>query len=281
MANITVTTHATWIPEVWAGDIMAATRRNLVLANLVRRFDTDVKNGGDVIHIPRLANLAAADKAAGTAVTFQANTEGEYLININKHKVVPFLVEDITKAQARQDLRSAYTDDAGYLLARAVDSDIAGLYTGLSQTVAGGAALDDADIITAIEFLDVADAPRDGRVFVIHPEAMSDLRAVNKFVTYDNTGKTGIQEGRNNGLVANVYGVDVYMTNQIVESAGTPNILHNLLFHKDAFGLAMQVAPKVESEYSVDYLGTKVAAHSIYGVAELRDNHAVDVQLNS
>lgn len=281
MPNVTTTTSAVLIPEVWSADILRATESNLVMANLVKRYDADVKNGGDVVHIPNLANLAAADKSAGTAVTFQANTETENTITVNKHKVTPFLVEDIAKVQSRYDLRGEYTSKAGYAIAKAIDSDLLGLYSGLSQSVAGGSGITDANVISAIEYLDVADAPRDNRSFVIHPEAMADLRNLDKFTRYDATGTAGLQTGAKNGLVANVYGVDVYMTTNVVEVAGTPNSLQNLMFHKEAFGLALQQAPKVESEYSVDYLGTKVAAHTIYGVAELRDAFGVKVTLNS
>lgn len=276
MANVTPTTAAVTIPEVWSSDILRATERNLVMANLVKRYDSDVKSAGDVVHIPNLANLTAADKTAGTAVTFQANTETENTITVDQHKVVPMLIEDISKAQSRVDLMKEYTDKAGYAVAQAVDSSLTGLYTGLSQSTTAGT-LTDASIITAIEYLDAADAPRDGRSFVVHSEAMADLRALDKFTRYDATGQNGVQDGRNNGLVANVYGIDVYMSNNIADVTSTT---HNLLFQKEAFGLAMQVAPKVETEYSVDHLGTKMAVHTIYGVAELRDTFAVDVQVS-
>lgn len=281
MANVTTTTGAVFIPEVWSADILRHTRSNLVMANLVKRFDSDVKNGGDVIHVPNLAEVTARDKSSGTDVTYDAATETENTITVNKHKYFGFKLEDIAKVQSRTDLREEYTSAAGYAIAKAIDSDLTGLHSGLSQSVAAGSAITDANIISAIEKLDVADAPRDNRNFVIHPEAMADLRNLDKFTRYDATGSKGLQDGRNNGLVANVYGVDVYMTNQVAEVAGTPNVLHNLLFHKEAFALALQQAPKTEAEYSVDALGWKVAAHTIYGVAELRDAFAVDVTLDS
>lgn len=281
MANVTTTTAAVFIPEVWSSEIFRHVRSNLVMANLVKRFDSDVKNGGDVIHIPRLAEVTARTKSAGTDVTYDAATENEYTITINKHKYYAFVLEDIAKVQSRYDLREEYTRAAGYAIAKTVDSDLLALYTGLSQTQDAGAAIDDADVIGAIQFLDVADAPRDNRSFVIHPEAMADLRNLDKFTRYDATGQQGLQTGAKNGLVANVYGVDVYMSTNVAEEAGSPNFLHNLMFHKEFAGLAMQMAPKTEAEYSVDKLGWKVAAHEIYGLSELRDTFAVDVRLNS
>lgn len=278
MGNITLTTAANFIPEVWSGDILRHVRSNLVMANLVKRFDSDVKNGGDVIHIPNLAVVAARDKSAGTAVTFDAATEGENTLTIDKHKYFAFLVEDIVKAQSRTDLREEYTSAAGYALAKAVDSSLLALYAGFSQSTTAVDALTDAVIIQAAEYLDAADAPRDNRAFVIHSEQMADLRNLDKFTRYDATGRTGIQEGRNNGLIANAYGTEVYMSNNVVEAS---TVKKNLMFHRDAMALAMQQAPQTEAEYSVDYLGTKVAVHVIYGAAELRDAFGVVVNVNS
>ena len=281
MGNVTPTTAAKFIPEVWASDIQKHVKANLVLADLVKRADADVAQYGDTVHFPFLAEVAARDKTAGSDVTFDAATEAEIVLDIDKHKYFAFVVEDIVKAQSKYDLRSAYTEAAGYAVAKAIDSSIAGLATGLSQTVSAGAALEDADVISAIELLDAGDVPRENRAFVIHPEAMSDLRALDKFTRYDAVGQQGVQAGRNNGLVANVYGIDVYMTTQVTTTAGTPDLLNNMLFHRDAFVAAIQVAPKVEAEYSVDKLGWKVATHTIYGVKELRDAFGVRVTLQS
>lgn len=281
MGNVTPTTGAVFIPEVWAADIQKHVKANLVLANLVKRADADVAEYGDKVHFPFLAEVAARTKTPGSDVTFDAATESEIALDIDQHKYFAFVVEDIVKAQSKYDLRSAYTEAAGYAVAKAIDSSLAALGAGFSQTVSAGAALEDADVISAIQTLDAGDVPRENRAFVIHPEAMADLRALDKFTRYDAVGKNGVQDGRNNGLVANVYGIDVYMTTQITETAGTPNLLNNMMFHKDALVAAIQVAPKVEAEYSVDKLGWKVATHTIYGVKELRDAFGVRVTLES
>lgn len=49
--NITSTMAAAgqFIPEVWAKEIIVARENNLVLANLVERYDSDVKEKGDII----------------------------------------------------------------------------------------------------------------------------------------------------------------------------------------------------------------------------------------
>ncbi len=49
--NITTTTAATFIPEIWSDEIIATYRKNLVLANLVKKMSFKGKKG-DTLHIP-------------------------------------------------------------------------------------------------------------------------------------------------------------------------------------------------------------------------------------
>ena len=77
MGNVTTTTAAVFVPEVWAADIQKHTKANLVLADLVKRADADVAQYGDKVHFPFLAEVAARSKSAGTDVTFDAATESE------------------------------------------------------------------------------------------------------------------------------------------------------------------------------------------------------------
>ena len=102
--QITVTTADKFIPDVWAMETLRATEDALVMAPLVKRYDSLVEKRGDTIHIPNLSNLSANDKSANTQVTLQTVTETETTININKHKETSFLVEDIVKVQSNYDL---------------------------------------------------------------------------------------------------------------------------------------------------------------------------------
>lgn len=281
MANMTNTTHAEFVDEVWSKEVQTEFQKSLFMENLVMRFDEDVKSSGDTIHVPQVTGLSANNKSAGSDISYESNTENAITINIDQHKYSAFLLEDITRIQSRYDLRSLYTKEASRALAEAVDSALLGLYSGLSQSVSGGSGIDDTNIISAVTTLDGNDVPRDDRAFVIHSEAMADLLAVDKFTLYDNTGEKGVAAGGKRGRVANVYGTDIYMSNNVVESAGTPNLLHNLMFHKEAFALAKQTDVVVKAQWDIDALGWKVAAYVIYGVAEYRDDAAVDVTLNS
>ena len=75
-AQMTVTTGANFIPEIWSQETQRATESVLQMAKLIKRFDRDVLRKGDTIHIPIVSNLSATAKSANTVLTLSAPTEG-------------------------------------------------------------------------------------------------------------------------------------------------------------------------------------------------------------
>ena len=121
--HVTNTTAATFIPELWSDEIIAAYKKSLVMANLINKMSFKGKKG-DTLHIPKPTRGSASAKAASTQVTLIAATESEQQVLVNKHYEYSRLIEDITEAQALASLRRFYTDDAGYALAKQVDTDL-------------------------------------------------------------------------------------------------------------------------------------------------------------
>ena len=94
--SVTVTTADKFIPDIWSDEIVAAYKKNLVLANLVMKMSFKGKKG-DTVHIPAPTRGSASAKAAETAVTLIAATESEVQVSINKHYEYSRLIEDIVK----------------------------------------------------------------------------------------------------------------------------------------------------------------------------------------
>lgn len=271
MANVTTTTAAVTIDEIWTKEVQEVFHDNLVMAGLVKRMDSLVKGSGDTVHTPKIAERSAVNKTADTALTPAANTETEFTLSIDQHKASAYRLEDIARIQANNDLRGIYTKEAGRSVAEAVDSSLTGLYSGLSQSVTGAAAVEDSEVISAVVTLDAGNVPRMDRHFVVDANTHGDLLAINKYTAYDQTGKEGI--ATTNGKVARVYNTDLHISNNIVAATD----YQNLMFHEEAFVLAKQQDIKVESDYSALDLGWNVVAHCIYGVGEYRDEAAVVV----
>jgi len=117
------TEGATFIPEIWSDEVIAAYQKNLKMAPLVKKISMTGKKG-DVIHVPKPVRGSATAKAENVAVTIQANTEDEIQIPVNRHFEYSRLIEDIVEVQALNSMRQFYTEDAGYQLALQVDSDL-------------------------------------------------------------------------------------------------------------------------------------------------------------
>jgi len=280
--NITATMAASgqFIPEVWAKEIIVARENNLVLANLVDRYDSDVANKGDVIRIPNLSSITATYKVENTDAAQTATTESASSITINKHAVARVTIEDMAAIQSAYDLRQKYTTQLGKAIAKLTDTDLRGLYSGLSQTVGAGAtssnlALSKTYILEAVRKLNAANAPFEDRSFIVESYGYRDLLNTDDFVRYDAVGQAGDKNATISAKIGKLYGVDVYQTEQVYTLS---SVAYAMLFHKSAFGLAVQKAMRVQAQYDVPALATELVADSLYGVAELRDDHAVCIR---
>ena len=294
--HVTNTTGATFIPELWSDEIIAAYKQNLVMANLVSKMSFKGKKG-DTLHIPKPTRGAAALKAASTQVTLQAATESEVQVLVNKHYEYSRLIEDITETQALASLRKFYTGDAGYALAKQVDTDLIQLGRGAQggngtiaydkaviasdgstlYTGANEAAITDAGIRKVIQTLDDADVPMDGRCLVLPPVARNVMMGLARFTEQAFVGEVGGNNTIRNGEIGNVYGVKVYVSTNCETATGDARI--GMMFHKDAFVLAEQMGVRSQTQYKQEYLATLFTSDMLYGVKELRDEAAVAIAM--
>jgi hypothetical protein len=290
--QMTVTTGDVFLPEVWSKETLRATQASLVLANLVKRFDSDVADAGDKLHVPKVSNLSAYAKSANTQVTLNSPTETEFTMDINRHFESSYLVEDRLKAQAKYNILEEYTSKAGYAIGQKIDADLAGLYSSLTQNVGNSTTdITDANIVRSIQHLDDADAPQTDRFFVIKPAGLAHIRLIDKFSRFDSLGiqpsvvvNGGLATGSGsvikrigpNGLVGTIYNLEVYMTTNLVEEAGTSDVVHNLVFHKEAFALGIQLKPRTQFQYKQEYLGNLATTDSLWGFGLYRSTFAVD-----
>ena len=291
----TVTTGANFIPEIWSDETIAAYKSNLVVANLVTRLNHKGKKG-DTIHIPTPTRGSATAKAANTAVKIQGDTHGTTNLSIDKHYEYSVLIEDITEVQALSSLRKFYTDDAGYALAKQVDTDILTLTEGLQGGTVGGsttaawekayigsgttfytgnssnaADITDAGIRAMLLKLDDADVPMDNRSLIIPPVAANDLLGINRFTEQQFIGSG---DAIKTGKIGQIYGVDVYISSNCptTTTASTATDRVGVLMHRDALALAEQVGVRSQTQYKQEWLGDLFTSDTIYGVGEMRND---------
>lgn len=294
--NVTTTTAATFIPEVWSDEIIAAYKKNLVMANLVRKLSHKGKKG-DTINIPMPSRSVAQAKAANTLVKIQQDTESNVQVIINKHFEVSRLIEDITAVQALSSLRRFYTDDAGYALARQVDNDLiqlgrqanngagtaayAAAYIGgdgstlYTSGTPNASALTDIGIRRMIQRMDDNDLPMEDRFLVVPPSSRNTLMGISRYTEQAFVGESGANNTIRNGRIGNVYGVEVYVTPNCDTATGAARIA--LLFQKESLVLAEQMGVRTQTQYKQEYLGDLMTADTLYGVQIVRKGDDADV----
>ena len=306
--SVNNTTAATFIPEIWSDEVRAQYEKSLVLANLVKKMGMTGKKG-DTINIPAPVRGTATAKAAGTAVSIQSDTESNVAVLIDKHFEYSRLIEDITATQALTSLRQFYTQDAGYALARQVDSDLHGLAVNLgdaagdytntnsfyvdastgrtqyaADTATASDVFTDAGFRALIQKMDDADVPFDNRAFVIPPSLRNAIMGIDRYVSSDFVSGQPVQ----NGKIGNLYGIDVYVSTNCATSeaaadntANTNDLKAALLIHKDTFVLAEQMGVRSQTQYKQEFLANLYTADQLYGVKVLRPESGFVLNVNA
>jgi hypothetical protein len=292
--HMTTTTQAVFIPELWSDEVVAAYKSNLVLANLVTRMNHNGKKG-DTVHIPKPTRGAASSKSASTQVTLITATDTEITVSLNKHYEYSRLIEDILDKQAITSMRSFYTDDAGYALAKQVDTDLwtqtyalqggdgAAAYHGdkavigsdgstLFSSSQAGVAIADAGLRKVIQTLDDADVPMEDRFLVVPPVEKKNLTGIARFTEQAFTGEVAGGNTIRNGLIGDLYGIPVYVS---TNSPTNNSSRACLLAHRSAMVLAEQQSVRSQTQYKQEYLGDLFTADTIYGTGELRNDAGV------
>ena len=289
--TLNTTDGAVFIPELWSDEVIAAYKANLVFANLVTRMN-HVGKKGDTVHIPTPDRASASAKAADAGVTLiNSDAESEVTISINKHYEYSRLIEDILEKQAVSSMRGFYTDDAGYALAKQVDTDLwtttyalhggdgAAAYHGdkavigsdgstLFSSSQAGVAIADAGLRKVIQTLDDSDIPLDNRVLIVPPVEKKNLTGIARFTEQAFSGEAGGANTIRSGLIGDLYGVPVYVST----NAPTNNSSRAcFLGHKSAIALVEQLGIRAQTQYKQEYLGDLFTADTIYGVGELRN----------
>jgi hypothetical protein len=308
-----VRSNSAFVPELWTDEVIAAYKANLVLPQLVVTMPF-VGKKGDTIHIPRPVRGEASEKAAETMVVFIANQEGKSQYLIDEHWEYSRLIEDIVTVQASDRLRQFYTDDAGYALAKRVDTEIwteasgfagsdstpttagsayskattgtpsAGALVAWDSTANGNAgnasALTDEGIRLIIQELDDNDVPSMGRVLVIPPVEKRKLLGIARFTEQAFTGEAGAGNSIRNGRVGDVYGVEIYVSTRsptVASTTGTVTQRAALLFQKDALVLIEQLRPRSQVQYKQEYLSDLYTTDVIFGTGLLRPEAGVAI----
>lgn len=292
-STMTTTELATFIPELWSDEIVAAYKVNFVMRENVIIFNHKGKRG-DTIHIPAPLRGAASAKSAGATVTLIQDTPLEKTVTLNLHYEYSRHIEDIAAVQGLPSMREFFVDDAGEALAAEKDTQLLALLanvqggTAYSGAVIGGdgstawsatnsgngSQLTDPGIRRMGRTLDDANIPQRSRVLAVPPIEKESLLGMPR---YTEQAFIGNGDAIWTGLLGLIYGAAVYCSTNLatIESADSTDYRVGGYFHRSAFALVEQLSVRVQTQYEQRYLSDLFTADEIYGVTELRDNAAI------
>ena len=276
---------AVFIPEVWAQAVRASFKRGLVLANVGTDYSSLLSAGGDIVHIPSVADVAnIATKAPHVPVNYTNATEDKIDLTVTTHSYTSAMIDDMGKVQANSDLLSMYADSIGYKLALGFD---AAVETALALTtecinIAGNTVAKTIDAATLAHMSKVVmenDCPLNECTLILNPTLYASLFRIDDFIHISKTGAANVQ----NGLVGSVMGMDVVLSNNITstnhndavdsDDGALPNgnVLGGFLIHNSALAYGFSKAPTVSSEYDIDYIAHKLVGDYIGGAKLVQD----------
>jgi hypothetical protein len=268
----TNTTLANVVGILWADKMNNFYRDKLEARSFFTDLSSEFAAGAKSVYIPNVTEMTAHSKTNATVVTLNNPTDSVNTLTVDTWYECSFAIED---KEAKQILKQysymeALMKNAAYTVGAAYEDAIIALFDNFSQTVGtSAAALADSNIRRAIQYLDEAKVPQDGRAFFLTPKQVwSDVQALDRFSLLVNTkGADPVTRGH----IGYLYGIPVIMSERIGATTGSAQ---SCLAHKDAIVHASTIL-RTQANYIPQYLSTVVTADVVYGVVENRDTSGV------
>lgn len=282
------------IPEIYGQKINDYFRYALDLASFFVDRSDELAEGGDTIYTPNLSALSVNTKTNQAQVTLSSPTYTRQTLVVSTWKEASFVIEDREMAQLKKSyyMQDQIAKGGAYEVAQELDSAIAALFAGFSQSVgASSTNVADSNLLAAIATLESAGVPGiySGDVaFILHPNTFyRQIGIIDKFTLWQNTNSEMPREKRPTTML---YGIPVIVTPAVPNESGSDGRL-NVLAHKDAIHWARLSMPakaskgmvgsegvRVQQSYVHEYLGDLVTIDLCYGVGENRDTAAVVIK---
>lgn len=284
------------IPEVWGERLNDYLKANLVMASFFTDRSSELSGGGDTIHTPNLSAMAVSTKSNNAQVTLVSPTETKVDLVVQTWKEVSFIIEDREVASVKKswNVQDRYVQNAAFEIAKDLETAIAALFTGFSQTVgASGTNLADSEIRQAIAYLEAANVPvyNGDTAFFLHPNTFwLQVQSLDKFALATNAPVNDPVSRRPD---AHLYGIPVFVTPNLAVMGGTTDGRTNALAHRDSIHWAALTLPstgksytgsmgvRMQTTYVPEYLGFLSTCDMVYGVIENRDLSGVWIKSHS
>jgi hypothetical protein len=281
------------IPDIVANKMLKAIFAKSAMITSVRRdFENEVAEYGSSVTIPKNGTLTTTDKQPNTALTYQAPTAGSVQIVLNKHKCVPFRIEDRALNLARPNALDSYIDDAVTAIVNDVEADLSAEWANAGTVVGagvGGPFIGEVlECRTAIRVTNKA--PKDIPLYLIIKD-MAEMVEVDRFTSSDYVTSRPVETGE----IGEIGGFVVKEGGEIVTTV-SPTGTHRMAFARDAIALVTRplsipravgvnstivnkdgLGIRVTLGYSMELMSTVCNVDLLYGVKTVLPEWSVDL----
>ena len=210
-------------PEIWAAGIMGTLSQSAVYSGAPcsnRDYEGEIAAFGDTVHITSIADPTITPYVKNTDLSApEALTDSEQLLVIDQQQSFNFQIDDIDKAQVRNNgaLMTQATTRAGWGLRDVADKFVAKKMALAASNVMGvidattATNVYDLLIVPAGVKLDQANVPEEDRWMVIDPATFGKLRLDARFVNANQSADNG--QALHNGFVGSAGGFRLYKSN--------------------------------------------------------------------
>lgn len=248
-----------------------------IMRPLIRNYDMSGTPGltAQVPIYPTVAVSTPGDGVDLTNAAFDLTTSKTITAT---EKGVMITLTDLMKEASSEDVASAVGRQIGSALAEKIDTDIAALFSGFSQTVGTGAdEISIEDLFKAAATLRTAKVPSGPLYCVLHPKQAFQIK---KLLT--NAGSTIAHnlsdlgnEALRTGFVGTLAGMQIFESTVITgDSAGA---FVGAAFHGDALGYMVKRNLRVENQRDASARADEIVGSMAYGVSEIFDTYGVGI----
>lgn len=286
MANETTSSTLDDLLSPLVAEALFVANERSIMRGLVRNY-TMPMNSGKTIQVPIYPTVTAAGVNENTDLTNTEVSTSKADLTVAEVGIMTTLTDfarNVSESDVVRDLGKLF----GEAIAKKIDTDLTGLFSGFSQSVGDiSTVMEPKDIFEAVAKLRANAVPNSDLACVIHPSIAYDLKAA--LSTQGNApfvanGQSDLaNEAMRSGYVGTIAGVPVFETSNIAQAggAGTVGDYKGAVFHRDALGLAMMQDLKIETQRDASLRATEIVATAVYGVGELHDTYGVELHYDS
>ena len=266
MAASTTTTLDDLFNNIIKEAIFTAQEQSLV-RNLVTVYDISGESG-KTVQVPVYPEVSASALTEGTDLSSTTVSTTSKTITVSEVGVQAILT-DLAAKSANGDVAGNLGRVLGEAVAKKMDTDLIGLFSGFSAGFgSAGTEITTADIFKSAARLRASNATGQ-MAAVIHPYQAYQIKS-NLTNAFANPNGGDLQnEAMRNGYVGSIAGVDIYESSNISVDGSDDSV--GAVFVPAALGLAIKWDVNIEPQRDASLRGWELNATAAYGVGELVD----------